>query len=156
MTNQESFQRRHQASGGISPFDNINPNDIESISVLKDADATSIYGTQGSNGVILITTKKGKPGKTVFNLTATTGYNSAERNVKLLNTPQYLQLRQPPLPADSVTPSSNPIIILRMRPTCWTLFRLSTRTGRRSSLERRPTIPISMAACRGARTTTPF
>jgi len=94
--------------GGISPFDNINPNDIESVSVLKDADATSIYGTQGSNGVILITTKKGKPGKTVFNLTARTGYNSAARTVKLLNTPQYLGLRSAAFAADSITPSSDP------------------------------------------------
>jgi TonB-linked SusC/RagA family outer membrane protein len=94
--------------GGISPFDNINPNDIESISVLKDADATSIYGTQGSNGVILITTKKGKPGKTVFNLMATTGYNSAARTVKLLNTPQYLKMRNDAFAADGVTPSNDP------------------------------------------------
>lgn len=94
--------------GGISPFDNINPNDIESISILKDADATSIYGTQGSNGVVLITTKKGKPGKTVFNLKATTGYNSAARMVKLMNTPQYLQMRKDAFAADGVTPSNNP------------------------------------------------
>jgi TonB-dependent starch-binding outer membrane protein SusC len=95
-------------AGGISPFDNINPNDIESISILKDADATSIYGTQGSNGVVLITTKKGKPGKTVFNLMATTGYNTAERGVKLLNTPQYLGLRNAAFAADGVAPSNDP------------------------------------------------
>ena len=94
--------------GGISPFDNINPNDIESISVLKDADATSIYGTQGSNGVILITTKKGRPGKTVFNLMATTGYNTPTHEVKLLNTPQYLGLRNAAFAADNITPSNNP------------------------------------------------
>ena len=94
--------------GGISPFDNINPNDIESISILKDADATSIYGTQGSNGVVLITTKKGKPGKTIFNLVATTGYNTAARDVKLMNTPQYLQMRTEAFAADSITPSNNP------------------------------------------------
>lgn len=96
------------ASGGISPFSNINPNDIESISILKDADATSIYGTQGSNGVVLITTKKGKPGKTVFNLTATEGYNSEARPLKLLNTQQFLQLRTAAFAADGITPSSNP------------------------------------------------
>jgi TonB-linked SusC/RagA family outer membrane protein len=94
--------------GGISPFGSINPNDIESISILKDADATSIYGTQGSNGVILITTKKGKAGKTIFNLTANSGYNSPERSVKLMNTPQYLQMRKDAFAADSLTPSSNP------------------------------------------------
>ena len=103
-----SFSGGINQSGGISPFDNINPNDIESISVLKDADATSIYGTQGSNGVILITTKKGKPGKTIFNLTATTGFNTAAREVKLLNTPQYLGLRKAAFAADSVTPSNDP------------------------------------------------
>ncbi len=96
------------SSGGLSPFNNINPNDIESISILKDADATSIYGTQGSNGVILITTKKGKPGKTAFNLSANTGYNSTARSIKLLNTPQYLQLRKDAFAADGITPSSNP------------------------------------------------
>jgi TonB-linked SusC/RagA family outer membrane protein len=108
LTNQEEFNGGISQYGGISPFATINPADIESITVLKDADATSIYGTQGSNGVILITTKKGKPGKTVFNLTATTGFNSDGRNIKFLNTPQYLQLRQTAMAQDSLTPSSNP------------------------------------------------
>jgi TonB-dependent starch-binding outer membrane protein SusC len=48
--------------GGISPFNGLNPADIESIEVLRDADATAIYGARGGNGVILITTKKGKAG----------------------------------------------------------------------------------------------
>ncbi len=52
------------ASSGTSPFYSINPADIESIEVLKDADATAIYGSRGANGVILVTTKKGKAGKT--------------------------------------------------------------------------------------------
>ena len=47
-----------------SPLNNLNPYDIESIEVLKDADATVIYGSRGANGVILITTKKGKVGQT--------------------------------------------------------------------------------------------
>ncbi len=46
---------------GVSPLNTINPSDVESIEVLKDADATAIYGSQGSNGVILITTRKGQP-----------------------------------------------------------------------------------------------
>ena len=53
-------------STGLDAFSTINPNDIESITVLKDATSTSIYGARGSNGVILITTKKGKEGKTKF------------------------------------------------------------------------------------------
>ncbi len=96
------------ANAGISPFSNIDPADIESISILKDADATSIYGTQGSNGVILITTKKGKPGATAFNLDVKTGFNSVGRPVQLLNTQQYLQLRKDAYAADGVTPSNDP------------------------------------------------
>lgn len=95
-------------SAGISPFSNIDPADIESISILKDADATSIYGTQGSNGVILITTKKGKPGAAAFDLDINTGFNSVGRPVKLLNTQQYLQLRKDAYAADGVTPTSSP------------------------------------------------
>ena len=101
---------------GISPFSNINPADIESISVLKDADATSIYGTQGSNGVILITTKKGKAGPTTFDLNVNTGFNSASRPVQLLNTQQYLQLRKDAYTADGATPSNDPNNFLGFAP----------------------------------------
>ena len=51
-------------SGGISPLSLINPNDIESIEVLKDVSATAIYGSRGANGVIIVTTKKGKRNQT--------------------------------------------------------------------------------------------
>ena len=108
LASNSNFTGGINVAGGISPFASINPDDIESVSILKDADATSIYGTQGSNGVILITTKKGKPGKTMFNLKATTGTNSAEHNVKLMNTPQYLQMRTQAFANDGVTPSNNP------------------------------------------------
>lgn len=95
------------SSVGISPFNNIDPADIESISILKDADATSIYGTQGANGVILITTKKGKPGNTTFDLNVNTGFNSVGRPVQLLNTQQYLQLRKDAFAADGHVPGNN-------------------------------------------------
>lgn len=108
LTNQSSTTGGIDQGSGISPFATINPSDIQSISILKDADATSIYGTQGSNGVILITTKKGKPGKTVFNLVANTGFNTATRNIKLMSTPQYLQFRRDANAEDSVTPNNNP------------------------------------------------
>ena len=90
---------------GMSPFNGINPADIESISVLKDADATSIYGTQGSNGVILITTKKGKVGKTIFDFSANSSFNTAAQTLKLMNTQQYLQMRRDAFAADGITPS---------------------------------------------------
>ena len=58
---------------GLSPFIGINPADIESMTILKDADATSIYGSQGAYGVVLITTKRAKAGKTKFDLSASSG-----------------------------------------------------------------------------------
>jgi TonB-linked SusC/RagA family outer membrane protein len=78
---------------GISPFSVINPADIESITILKDADATSIYGTQGSHGVILITTKKGKAGKLTVSANVNTSTSFIARPLKMLNTEQYLALR---------------------------------------------------------------
>lgn len=95
------------ASVGVSPFNNINPSDIESISILKDADATSIYGSQGANGVILITTKKGKAGAVSLDVNVNTSFNSVGRPVKLLNTAQYLQLRKEAFLADGLVPSDN-------------------------------------------------
>src|SRR5574338_1047233 len=73
----------------------LNPNDIESISVLKDAQATSIYGSRGANGVILITTKKGRPGKTKFRADVEAGVNKRAdlpANARLLNADEYLML----------------------------------------------------------------
>jgi TonB-linked SusC/RagA family outer membrane protein len=80
--------------GGISSLNFINPNDIESIDVLKDADATSIYGSRGANGVILITTKKGKEGKTKVDINMQGGVSVLPRKLKLLNTDQYIDLRK--------------------------------------------------------------
>src|SRR5690606_35154122 len=77
---------------GLSPLNILNPNDIESIEVLKDADATSIYGSRGANGVVFITTKKGKAGKTKFNVTSYTGIGHVSRKLDLMNTEQYLAM----------------------------------------------------------------
>jgi len=95
-------------AGGQSPFFSINPNDIESITILKDADATAIYGTKGANGVVLITTKRGKAGKTTFDLNINTQFNEVARPIQLLNTQQYLQLRKEAFAADGITPNNNP------------------------------------------------
>jgi len=88
-----------------NPFSYINPADIESISVLKDAGATAIYGSRGANGVILITTKKGKAGKTKVDLNVQSGYGEVTRTANLLNTQQYLQVRNEALRNDGITPS---------------------------------------------------
>lgn len=69
----EGSSRVADLRGTVNVFNMINPNDIESISVLKDASATAIYGVRASNGVILITTKRGSAGKVKVNLTANYG-----------------------------------------------------------------------------------
>ena len=77
-------------------LNNLNPNDIESISVLKDAGAAAIYGVSGGNGVVVVTTKRGKQGKTVFSYDAFYGSQSPKGgNVwNVLNASQYQQLIQ--------------------------------------------------------------
>lgn len=91
-------------AAGQSPLFSINPKDIESIEVLKDADATSIYGSRGANGVILITTKKGKIGKTKLDMSVNTGFTAVTRYWKMLNTPQYLSMRREAFRNDAIIP----------------------------------------------------
>jgi TonB-linked SusC/RagA family outer membrane protein len=94
-------------AGGQSPFFSINPSDIESIQVLKDADATAIYGSRGANGVILITTKKGKAGKTKFNVSAYQGETFITRSFPLLNTSEYIAMRKEALNNDGLVININ-------------------------------------------------
>lgn len=75
-----------------NPMADINFNDIESIEILKDASAAAIYGARGSNGVVLLTTKKGKAGKTNFNLSYFSGISEATGHRKFLNTADYVTL----------------------------------------------------------------
>jgi TonB-linked SusC/RagA family outer membrane protein len=89
-----SVNASNAASGSFStgnPLDNINPNDIESIEVLKDAAAAAIYGSRASNGVVLITTKRGKNGKPKISVNAYTGYNEASKQLKMLNGEQWIE-----------------------------------------------------------------
>lgn len=81
-------------AGMGSPLGNLNPSDIQSIEVLKDADATAIYGSRGANGVVLITTKKGKAGKTRFELQSYSTIGTITRKMDLLDTGQYLAMRR--------------------------------------------------------------
>ncbi|MEZ7497847.1 SusC/RagA family TonB-linked outer membrane protein [Flavobacterium sp. Arc3] len=88
--------------GPTSPLNSINPGDIESIEVLKDADATAIYGSRGANAVILITTKKGKEGKTKFTANLSGGLGKVTRFMDLMHTEQYLQLRREAFANDGI------------------------------------------------------
>ncbi|MFT4155448.1 SusC/RagA family TonB-linked outer membrane protein [Parafilimonas sp.] len=78
-------------SGGI---DYLNPNDIESIDVLKDASATAIYGARGANGVVIVTTKQGKAGKTALNLNASTTFETLVDKEKMFNAADYITFRR--------------------------------------------------------------
>jgi len=80
------------AGVGISPFFGINLNDIESVTVLKDADATSIYGSRGTNGVIIIKTKDARPGPAGVTIDARYGL-TVPKLPELMNTTQYLKMR---------------------------------------------------------------
>ena len=86
---------------GLSPLYSINIADIESIEVLKDADATAIYGSRGANGVILITTKKGNAGKPKFNLNVSTGFSVAPLP-DMLTTKEYVAMRKEALQNDGL------------------------------------------------------
>jgi TonB-linked SusC/RagA family outer membrane protein len=89
--------------GDGSPINSINPDDIQSIEVLKDADATAIYGSRGANGVVLISTKKGKQGKTQFTVNASKGSGKVTQTMKLMNTEQYLAMRRQAFANDGIT-----------------------------------------------------
>ena len=86
------FGRNPTKAGKIDPLAYLNPNDIESIDILKDAAAAAIYGSRGANGVIQITTKKGKAGKTVVSLSSTYGVSEITRKLPLLNASEWLQI----------------------------------------------------------------
>ncbi len=71
----------------------VSPNDVESIEVLKDASATAIYGSRGANGVIIVTTKKGKSGKPVIGLSSYYGSQDLVKRIPLANATEYATLR---------------------------------------------------------------
>jgi TonB-dependent starch-binding outer membrane protein SusC len=75
-----------------NPLADINPADIESIEILKDAASTAIYGSRAANGVVLITTKRGKTGKPQFKLNVSTGQSRLSRKLSVLNAYQYREL----------------------------------------------------------------
>jgi TonB-linked SusC/RagA family outer membrane protein len=105
FSNESSINNFPSANFANSPLSLINPGDIESIDVLKDADATSIYGSRGANGVILITTKRGKPG-TQLSVDAYTGITTPTYRTEFLNTEQYLEMRREGFKNDNIAPTT--------------------------------------------------
>lgn len=93
-------------NSGLSAFNTINPADIESIEVLKDADATAIYGSRGANGVILITTRKGTVGTTQVTANVNRGASHVPKLMPLMNTEQYLSMRKEAFTNANTTPTT--------------------------------------------------
>ncbi len=117
-----------------SVLNSINPNDIASIDILKDADATAIYGSRGTNGVVLITTKRAELGKTRVNIDMNTGFNKATYKPELLNTEQYVALRNEAFTLDNRVPTENRAADLTNLPpwvegayTDWTEYELGNK-----------------------------
>ncbi|WP_158624937.1 SusC/RagA family TonB-linked outer membrane protein [Gynurincola endophyticus] len=100
---QVSRQLAMGSYGVLSTLNTLNGNDIESIEVLKDADATAIYGSRGANGVILISTKKGKAGKTKFDFSLNAGINKPTMGTEMLNTQEYIAMRKAAFAQDGIT-----------------------------------------------------
>jgi TonB-linked SusC/RagA family outer membrane protein len=75
-----------------NPLMSIDPNEIESIEVLKDASATAIYGARGANGVVLINTRRGRPGKTRVTIESSAGSQQIAKTIPVLNAQQFMQL----------------------------------------------------------------
>lgn len=95
-------------STGLDPLSTLNVSNIESIEVLKDADATAIYGSRGANGVILITTKDGRKYNqdTKFSGRIYSGISEVGKFLDLLNTEDYIQLREEAFENDELTPTA--------------------------------------------------
>lgn len=92
--------------GAFSPFDNIPTSDIESIDILKDADATAIYGSRAANGVVVITTKKGKSGSMKVDANVYSGISKITRGIDMLSKDQYLAMRTKAFANDNLTPTA--------------------------------------------------
>lgn len=93
------------AGGFQSPLAALNPADIERIDVLKDADATAIYGSRAANGVVMITTKKGKSGKMAVSANVYSGGSKVVNRMPVLSTSEYLQMRKEAFTNDNITPT---------------------------------------------------
>jgi TonB-linked SusC/RagA family outer membrane protein len=97
-------------SGDENQLNAISPNDIETIDVLKDASATAIYGLRAANGVVIITTKRGKAGKTSFNLDVYRGVQQVWRKLDFLNAEEYAIINN-----ENRLAANQPIVVDKLR-----------------------------------------
>jgi TonB-dependent starch-binding outer membrane protein SusC len=103
-----SMSQMSNSTGAVplSPLNSIRPENIESITVLKDADATAIYGSRGANGVILIKTKQGSIGVTKVDFNIYHSVSKVPQIIKLMNGDQYISMRNEAFKNDNATPQS--------------------------------------------------
>jgi TonB-linked SusC/RagA family outer membrane protein len=107
--NSASLQTIGQGGQNINPLADINPNDIETVQVLKDANATAIYGARGANGVILITTKRGsRNGRTRVNFNSEYGLAHYDKLWKLVTGPQHAEIMNEAYINDGGNPATRP------------------------------------------------
>ena len=95
------------SDAALDPLAFLNPNDIESIEVLKDVSATAIYGTRGANGVIIITTKKGSHGRNNITYTGTFGWSKAAKTLDFLDAKQFAELYNELIPTSPLPIPTN-------------------------------------------------
>jgi len=91
---QDYFLGENRGNQNNNPLATINPNDIESVEVLKDASAAAIYGSRAANGVIIITTKRGKKGKPQFTFSTRLGFSEPTKVLEFMNSEELLQIHQ--------------------------------------------------------------
>ena len=115
----------------ISSISDINPDDIESIEILKDASSASIYGARAANGVVLITTKRGKNGRTDFSFNSFTGVQNVSRKIPFLDNKGFVALeedarkqdliayQQDPTPFNNAYPNFDPSVLTNPLPSSW-------------------------------------
>jgi TonB-linked SusC/RagA family outer membrane protein len=121
LNNFSAFGAFGQGASYDSPLNSINPGDILRIDILKDADATAIYGSRGANGVVLITTKKASTGKGKLDVNVYSGGGKVTRMLDMMDTEQYLTMRREAFANDRLTPTaSNAPDLLTFDPNAYT------------------------------------
>src|SRR5690349_12663375 len=102
---QENYSQLGMGGQDVNAVSGINPDEIESIDILKDAAAAAIYGSRGSNGVVMITTKRGRAGKSHITFSGYNGWQSSSEKLSLLNAKQYVEVFNESAKNDGYDPS---------------------------------------------------
>lgn len=104
-----------QVDGVVRDFNQIDPNEIESISILKDASATAVFGVQGANGVVLITTKRGKEGKAKVSFSTSASIIAPTEGLEMVNSYQYANFYNQMLANDGDAPAFSEKVLKRFQ-----------------------------------------